>query len=247
MKIPVTTNYKPVRLVLEFEGEHNGAIMLRVCDPKLIRTDYLRRRVPFKTGMDRKIEVPLPFTPRAVQIEIQGSAGKLANIKKTSMEDNGIWATPEQHRYMSLAVEFARKAGYLPLGNYTNEEKDFIIQYPDFIKNQSGRIIHTPARVNRLNGRVQVAKRRFQEYSIPIRVAILAHEGCHYFLDTGSEQRADLCGISWYLKMGFPKIEAVYAATKVFSQYPGLVGAEEVERTRTLIDFIKNHKEHGRN
>ena len=74
-----------------------------------------------------------------------------------------------------------------------------------------------------------------------MRLAILAHEACHFFLDTRSEERADLCGMAWYLDTGYPKIEAVYAATKVFGQFPGLVGERELERTRTLLEFIKKH------
>ena len=75
----------------------------------------------------------------------------------------------------------------------------------------------------------------------PVRVAILLHEGCHWFLNTRSQQKADACGIYQYLSYGFPKIEAVYAATQIFSQYPKLVGKAQLERTRNIISTINQY------
>ena len=86
--------------------------------------------------------------------------------------------------------------------------------------------------------RVQISQRLFKTFTIPVRVAILSHEGCHWFLNSRSETTADLCGIRHYLDYGFPKIEAVYAATKIFSLHPELVGKFQVKRTKDIIQFI---------
>ena len=78
--------------------------------------------------------------------------------------------------------------------------------------------------------------------SIPVRIAILSHEGCHFFLNTRSEKEADLCGIRYYLDYGFPKIEAVYAATKVFAMRPDAIGKAHVNRTKDIMQFIDQYK-----
>ena len=90
--------------------------------------------------------------------------------------------------------------------------------------------------------RVQISQRLFKSYTIPIRVAILAHEGCHWFLNTRSQTTADLCGMKQYLDYGFPTIEAVYAVTKVFGMNPEIVGASQVERTKDVINFIEKYR-----
>lgn len=247
MKIPITTNFKRVKIRLYLEGETGKKILLRVSDPRYPRTDYLRRRVPFTHNRFREIEIPLPFSPRTVLLETRGRA-VLRDIRKELMEETKVWAKPERHRFMDLATLFAKRAGYLPVGNYTTSNKEFRIEYLNVIRDLNGNPLSTPARINRDSGRVQIARNQFQTFSIPVRLAILAHEGCHFFLNTRSEERADLCGMKWYLDSGFPKIEAVYAATKVFRQFPDMIGPEQLERTRTLIEFIKNHPQsHGRN
>ncbi len=247
MKIPVTTNFKAVKLRLFFEGERGHNILIRVSDPNYPRTDYLRRRIPFTRRRFREIEIPLPFSPRIVTLEIIGRA-RLNDIRKEPLEVEEVWAKPERHRFMDFAIEFAKRAGYLPSRKYTDSSKEFLFEYLDKIKDEEGNHLSTPARINRYTGRVQISRAQFQTFSIPVRLAILAHEGCHYFLNTRSEERADLCGMKWYLDSGFPKIEAVYTATKVFSQFPDMIGPQELERTRTLVEFIINHSQsHGRN
>ncbi|MBL4574814.1 MAG: hypothetical protein JKY51_01775 [Opitutaceae bacterium] len=90
--------------------------------------------------------------------------------------------------------------------------------------------------------RVQISHKAFKRFSIPVRVAILSHEGCHFFRNTRSEKVADLCGIKYYLDYGFPTIEAVYAATKVFLQHPESVAEPHVARTKDILNLIDNYK-----
>ena len=247
MRIPITTNFKPLKLLVSLESSGRGFAMLRVSDPYYFRTDYLRRRIPFTKRRNRVIEIPLPFSPRIVSLEVLGRVS-IKDIRKELLPEKKVWAIPERHHFMELAEEFAKRAGYLPRGNYTTSDGRFRIEYLDKIRDENGMVLSTPARISRTTGRVQIAKEQFKTFSIPVRLAILAHEGCHYFLGTRSEERADLCGMKWYLDSGYPKIEAVYAATKVFRHFPEIVGPDEVERTRTLIEFIKNHPEpYGRN
>ena len=117
-----------------------------------------------------------------------------------------------------------------------------MFQYLPSITDAFGKELITPARTHRKMPRVQISQRMFKSYSIPIRVAILAHEGCHWFLNTRSQKTADLCGIKQYLDYGFPTIEAVYAVTKVFGQHPEVVGKSQIQRTKDVIAFIDKYR-----
>jgi hypothetical protein len=152
-----------------------------------------------------------------------------------------IWATPQRHRYMNFAIDFAKKAGYLKPGYYPSIEDEFLIEYKPYIKDKMGNILPTPACISRTTPRVKLAREQFKTFSIPVRVAILAHEGCHYFKDTRSEKQADLCGLRYYLDAGFPAIEAVYALTKVFKLIDLPIEQQHLKRVRDSITFIDHY------
>ena len=210
-------------------------------------THYFRRKAYVEKGRKRSIQIPLPVSPMKLELEVYDKrtgddAGiRLLDFKVILMGQPKIWTTPEQQRYMDFSIQFAQKAGYVNTGFYDSEESEFLFQYLPSIKDSNGQELITPARTHRKMPRVQISQRLFKQFTIPVRVAILAHEGCHWFLNTRSQTTADLCGMRQYLDYGFPKIEAVYAATKIFSMHPELVGAAQVKRTKEIIQFIDNY------
>ncbi len=224
-------------------------------DPTRPHTHYLRRMLPFKPELfstgpaQREVLIPLPVSPKHLEIELlnKNAAGddsffQVDSIRMEKMPAAEIWASQERHRFMDFAIGFAQKAGYVSPGFYTSPDSEFLIQYLPVITDEQGEEQVTPARIHRHMPRVQLSRRQFRNFSIPVRVAILAHEGCHFFLNTRSEKEADLCGIRYYLDYGFPAIEAVYATTKVFSQHPESVGIPHIMRTRDIMQFIDSYK-----
>ena len=143
---------------------------------------------------------------------------------------------------MKFANQFALRAGYNPPGFYRDKSNRFYIQYVERIRDQLGFPLITPARIQRGRPFIQIAKQQFIHYSIPVRVAILAHEGCHYFLDSRSETEADLCALRYYLQAGFPKIEAVYAMTKVFRFFNAPLSKEQLFRAKAAIEYIQQYR-----
>ena len=246
MKISVPTDFRSWRLKLRLETDQPGQCLLRVADSRYPNSDFLRRRIPFNTRLVRDIEVPLPISPAELNVELSGEHIWLESVSKTPMEDRTVLATPGRHRFMDFAVAFARRAGYLPAGNYPDPSGSFMIRYSETIRDFLGRPQLTPARINRNSGRVELARNQFMRFSIPVRIAILAHEACHFFLDTRDELIADRCGLAWYLDMGFPRIEAIYTATKIFGQFPQAIGPDTVERTREVVEFIQNYQPYGK-
>ncbi len=254
MVIPIPSHKRRFTLKLGIRAFYPHTLRITAFDPKKPNTHYLRRRVHFypatfkKGEVYRDIYIPLPISPETLAVElIEKHSGyddgfEVTTIKVEKMTEAKVWATPERHRFMDFAINFAQKAGYSPTGFYNSKNHEFLIQYLPTITDSDGDELVTPARIHRKMPRVQLSKRLFSSFSIPVRVAILSHEGCHFFNNTRSEKVADLCGMQYYLDYGFPTIEAVYAATQVFLQHPDSIAAPHLKRTRDIIRFIDRYK-----
>lgn len=252
MVIPIPSMNQRFKIVLTIEVLFPMALGLIVYDPLFRYSDYLRRRVVFRSHTVREIQIPLPVSPKELVLElydkdtkayVHGQEGfKVTRFDLVAMPAAEVWASEERHRFMSFAIDFAQKAGHLKTGFYPAPEHEFLIQYLPVITDAMGQELVTPARIHRQMPRVQLSQKLFRQFTIPVRVAILAHEGCHFFMNTRSEKNADLCGLQYYLDYGFPTIEAVYAATKVFKMHPESIGAPHIARTADIINFIDQYK-----
>ena len=250
MIIPIPSHKKRFVIDLGLIAKESIWIGIKVYDPTKSFSDYFRRKLFLNKGQRRTIKVQLPVTPEHLELEIVNkSAGdyngfELQKFDVKEMTSPSFWADENQHRFMDFAIRFSQKAGYLPPGFYDSKDHEFLFQYLSRITDSLGNELVTPARTHRMMPRVQISRKQFKRFTVPIRVAILAHEGCHYLLNTRSEKEADLCGMSYYLNYGFPKIEAVYAATKVFRMFPHSIGEAHVKRTEDILRFIEDFKEY---
>jgi hypothetical protein len=115
----------------------------------------------------------------------------------------------------------------------------FRIDYLDDITDENGRSLRTPARISRSEGIIQVSKKKFETYTIPMRMAILLHEFSHYYLNTdmANETEADLNGLIIYLGLGYPRIDAYNVFTQVFMTTPNEINEN---RMKIIDDFIQN-------
>jgi hypothetical protein len=250
MLIPLETNNQRAVVTLSVTAEKPVKLGVIIYDPLNAHTHYLRRKIPFRDERNREILLPLPVTPEKALLEIydkgnpsRGDKGfRVENISIDPLEAPNVWATPERHRYMEFVIDFARKAGYAEPGFYPSKKYEFLIHYVPRITDEKNNELVTPARIQKQMPRVQISQRLFRQFSIPVRIAILAHEGCHYFLNTRSEHEADLCGLRYYLDYGFPSIEAFYAASQVFLSHADTVGQGHIQRTKEIDEFITQYK-----
>jgi len=254
MRIPIPANKTRFIIKLTITALYPLVLGIKVFDPYRTNSHYFRRKATFypeqfaNGNVQRQLQIPVPVSPEQLELELidkeyGGDEGfKIDRFEIEKMAPAEVWAIPERHRFMNFAIGFAQKAGHTPTGYYSSPDNEFLIQYMPVIKDNNGEELITPARIHRQMPRVQLSKRVFQQFSIPVRVAILSHEGCHFFQNTRSEKQADLCGLQYYLDSGFPTIEAVYATTKVFGMHPEAIGKEHVTRARDIIGFIDNYK-----
>ena len=248
MIIPIPTNKQRFIIHIRVKAHLPMELGIQAYDPRYRHTCYLRRKARFvKTNEQRTFQLRFPVSSKKMELLIFDKNAmhdrnfSVVSFKVKPMEAVLLWASESEHRFLKFATHFAEKAGHCPTGYYDSPNGEFLFQYVDAITDARGKELITPARTHRLMPRVQISRRLFLDYSIPIRVAILAHEGCHWFLNTRSQKTADICGIKKYLDYGFPKIEAVYAMTKIFGSYPELVGQAQLDRTLDVIHFIEDY------
>ncbi len=255
MVIPIPSRHKRFTITLEIRASYPVSVGIIVYDPTVRYADYFRRKVTFRAGSFRddksayrQIHIPLPVSPDNLILEVYNKQTldeygfRVVNFDLKEMGPAEVWASQQRHRFMDFAIRFAQKAGYVKPGFYHSPDHEFLIQYLPTITDELGNELVTPARIHRQMPRVQLSQKLFQQFTVPVRVAILSHEGCHFFMNTRSERNADLCGLQYYLDYGFPTIEAIYAAIKVFKRHPESIGKPHVDRTADIMNFIDQYK-----
>ena len=113
-----------------------------------------------------------------------------------------------------------------------------MIEYLPQIVNQDGKVLTTPARISKVTGRIQVSKKQFDDYTVPMRFAILCHEFSHFYVNENmdDESEADINGLLIYLGLGYPRIEACEAFLEVFEHYPSQENKMRYDKIKNFID-----------
>ena len=257
MVIPVPSNKKRFRIRIGIRALAPFHLGIKAYDATRYNTHYFRRKVVFRSedfqkGKSyREIIIPMPVSPKTLSVELidkhskDDSVFKVEKFKVEEMPPSKVWAEKHMHDFIKFAEDFSQKAGYIKTGFYHSSDYQFLIHYLPQITGQLGEVMVTPARTHRVTGRHQVSQDLFKRFTIPVRLFILLHERQHFTLPTRKEKPADLAALKLYLDLGYPTIEAVYAATKVFRLHPETVGSGQVIRTKDIIEFIDRYKENN--
>jgi hypothetical protein len=158
--------------------------------------------------------------------------------------DYNVWLDAETKNFLNLCIPFSQVCGFESASNngrlYSSKDKEFNIKFFGVISD-SGKINSTPARIGHTTGTIEVAKAKFDAYTIPMRVIILLHEYSHKFrnpkigLQIGNEIGADINALYIYLGLGFSKIDAICVFANVFLKSQT---KSNMERMRKINDYI---------
>jgi hypothetical protein len=252
MKIAGKLNGEPLTLALEVETFEPKKIFIKLYDqenPLTVFTD----RFATVDGV-QTFYIRLPLSPQISTLEIStdsqfrpaigGNKFKVVSINKLPLKRKlGAfnYASDVVKNFIRFCEKFCLRASYISAKGsiYTSNDGQFRIDYLDDIIGDSGRSLNTPARINRHTGIIQVSKKKFLEYTVPMRMAILLHEFAHFYLnnDMSNETEADLNALLIYLGMGYPRIDAYNVFTTVFASSNNMANKERID----LIDkFIRN-------
>ncbi len=221
MKFRVYTQGMPLTVVLNLES--SAPIIVKGYDEKANDTVYFEQEVTpeWIKDLNGLVKFPMPLSPEGyVTIDISPANGNrakfvLKGIKTEKVKTKPVYLSAEQREFLECAEWFSQNCGSLNLGTY--KRNNIVFEYSEKIYDEETRsYVDTPARVDHETGVVQVARLYFRGYSIPIRVFILEHEDTHFEKETTNEETADSSAVNICLSRGYPKIEVLYAGTKIF-------------------------------
>ena len=194
--------------------------------------------------------VRLPLTPKTLSIIITDDESgrsltnrlKVKNIRKYALEkrmDEVDFNSYSVGAFVDFAQRFSFNASYLQPNTFVSDMQTYKIEYLPTIVNAQGKELQTPARISKSNGRIQVSKKLFDGYTVPMRMAILLHEFAHFYLNENidDEVEADLNGLLIYLALGYPRIDGYEAFIQVFETTPT---PQNKNRYDVINNFIKD-------
>lgn len=251
MKINVNTRYEQMTLAVSVLVAKPTKVRIKVYDAEKPKTVFTNR---YKT-IDRffKFFVRLPITPNKVTIELSDdvNGGDVSSfVKVTNIEKLGLQKRMDEVDinsysvmcFVDFAQRFSFNASYLEPNNYVSEDCGFKIEYLDTIRDRNGKELDTPARISKHNGRIQVSKKLYDTYTVPMRMAILLHEYAHYYLneDIDDEIEADLNGLLIYLGLGYPRVDGYEAFLNVFEGTPSRQNKNRFDVINKFIQEFDN-------
>jgi hypothetical protein len=257
MNLRLDTRYEEMCLLVKVEVTMPTKVRIKIFDeqkPKIVFTDR------YKTiNSSFTFQVNMPITSKSIIISVyDDKKGNTRQDQEKNIRVVAVDKTPLQKRidvvdihnptiayFVNFAQRFCYNAPYLEANkSYQSDNGGFMIEYLPSIIDSKGRELTTPARISRLTGRIQVSKKQFEKFTVPMRFAILCHEFSHFYVneDMTDETEADINGLLIYLGLGYPRIEALEAFYEVFDNYPSEENKRRSDKIRNFIDnFEKNN------
>jgi hypothetical protein len=252
MKILGKLNNEPLTLAVEVETFEPKKIFIRLFDEENPLTVFTDRFATVDGLQTFYIRMPLSPNISALEVstdpqfrpEVGRSGFRIVSINKLPLKRKlGAfnYASDTVKNFIRFCEKFCLRASYISAKGsiYASNDGQFRIDYLDDIIGDNGRPLNTPARINRHTGIIQVSKKKFLEYTIPMRMAILLHEFSHFYLNNeiSNETEADLNALLIYLGLGYPRIDAYNVFTSVFASSNNMANKERID----MIDkFIRN-------
>jgi hypothetical protein len=252
MNLRLDTRYEEMCLVVKVAVTMPTKVRIKIFDeqkPKIVFTDR------YKTvTSDYTFYVRMPITSKSIIISVfDDKKGNTPQSEDKNIKVVSVDKTPLQKRidvvdihnptiayFVDFAQRFCYNAPYLEANKtYQSDNGGFMIEYLPTIIDAKGKELTTPARISRISGRIQVSKKQFDQYTVPMRFAILCHEFSHFYVneDMTDESEADINGLLIYLGLGYPRIEGYQAFLEVFKDAPNQNNKIRFDR---IDNFIKN-------
>lgn len=248
------SNSRPV--CLNFTITCKGSKRFRIWAEELEKKNSKYADREISVDGSRTIYFNLPVTPEklfigCVNINNVNDTDFQVTIFETPCQHFEIYLDSEAREFLEIATRFAQTCGYTnpsEKGTYFKPKNSkFCIKYFPIIKDYStGRYIGTPARIGHNTGIIEVAKAKFDKYTIPMRIVILLHEFSHKYrnpkigLAISNEVGADINALYIYLGTGWSKIDAICVFAKVFLKAQS---NENIKRIRKLQDYIERFEQ----
>jgi len=244
----IHTRNKPVVIKCNIGTPRKGKVRIIAYNPQKRGAVYLDR---WKTIQNNeRLDIRLPHSSEFIIVKIIPMQQGLQNIKLNKLKVSKLNQVAKCYKvgtktkeFIQFAKEFSDNLAILHPGTYYSDKKRFRIDLFDIIKNE-GRISNTPSRISNTTGRIEVSKKHFLKFTIPMRISILLHEYSHFYLNKNQhdEIEADLNGLKLYLGMGYPYIEAHKSFLHTFMKNPSKENEIRYKYIKTFADNFEKLK-----
>jgi hypothetical protein len=256
MRLSIPSNKRPFSLDVTVRTGKPQAIRVSAFNKDKPKTYYL-----YHKGLvngQRTFELLFPKSANTTIIDIfntkngnfKGKEDKsfTASLKLKGLKTCPIWMSPETTEFVKFAQFFAENASILTSGDkvphvYSSDSGKFHFSYFNKIRDRkTGNYVGTPARIGHTTGIVEISRRDFLLYTIPMRMIVLLHEYSHKFMNPkigrpiSDEVAADINALMLYLSLGYSPIEAHQAFLYVFKDANN---KQNFKRYLIIRDFIK--------
>lgn len=251
------TNKIPFTLVIGVQTTAPCEIKIEAQDANKLHTFYANRK-GIVNGY-REFEVKFPQSPANAAVSVYNIANgnvigrtdpsfTITKIAAKPLETRAIWQSAQDRSFVKFAQWFSENAANFTSGDmiphiYRSDDAQFTIDYYNKIRDrQTGAFVNTPARIGHDKGIIEVSKKDFLTYTVPMRMIILLHEYSHKWknpknnLDMANEAAADIAALDMYLSLGYSPMEAHQAFLYVFN---GAKTPENHKRYLIIKDYIE--------
>lgn len=201
---------------------------------------------------ERTIFLSFPVSPEITVLSIAnivnpGDQDFEVVLEEKPLREYAVWLDEDTRDFLTLATRFSQTCGYKRAHHMgtmasTRDGKFRIKFFPQITDFMTGQVQNTPARIGHTSGIIEVAKSKFDYYTIGMRMCILLHEFSHKYrnpknnLPVSNEQGADINSLYIFLGLGYSKIDAIRVYAHVFLKAQT---KQNIERMRVIMDYIK--------
>lgn len=258
MTFQIDRRYPNQEIVIPIETRSKERIVCRAFNPRKQSTVYFDA-APFITSKDSFV-IKIPRMPEVVFLEIYNEKNgnkpaapnghsldptfRLGKISINPIQQNFAVSkilNPNVASFAKFLDDFAENAAILSAQNsiYKSADNKFRIDYVDIIRDDNGKELQTPFRVNSKTKVIQASKKHVMTYTVPGRKMWLWHEFAHVYINDNpaDELEADKHAIMIYLGTGNPIVEAYNVIYKCFKNTPSDLNKQ---RYLQLNNYIKN-------
>jgi len=257
MNYTVQTKYDELCLVIKISVFTPTVVRIKIFDaekPKIVFTNR------FKTIRNSDVfHIRMPISSNTVIVSVYDNKkgnvpnGQEKNIRVTSIEriplEKRLDVVDINNKMVAYFIDFAQRfsfnSPYLECNKtYRSDDNQFTIEYLPVIKASDGKEMKTPARISKTTGRIQVSKKHFDDYTVPMRFAVLCHEFSHFYVNENmsDEMEADINGLLIYLGLGYPRTEGYQAFLEVFKDSSS---PQNKKRLAVIEKFIKDFEKNN--
>jgi hypothetical protein len=257
MNIVAKTDGKEATLLIVITAPRPVELKVMAQHPKKRNTFYTNRIVKAKQGT-QNVFIRMPQSPQITFVSVYNKAHgnqKKGVDKSFDIVDFKILPLEKKLNlfdfrkktikdFVKFAQEFSENAGIISTGTYMSDDGKFRIDYlPYIVSDDTKKKMRTPLRISKDTGRIEIAKERYVNYTIPMRMMIMLHEFAHFYVnrDSSNEYEADYNALLIYLGLGYPRIEAFQAWHEVFFTSPSEGNQERWDKIEKFINEFEDN------